>query len=320
MDEVIAHLMDMSVPSLFLSSARHFFAALLIFYLMHKLLPNRLNIYSITAIALVFMLWNNLKSNDLFGSGYHIFMNVFINAWTWLILLFLFKGKLWRRYIVWWYFELVKLMCEALANVPVLLFIKRNDLPGEWNHMIELRESETALTLLFLLTLIALFVLFGYLSLTIWRRILMKRFHAFYLVLIALPMGQRYALARVVRPNMGDQFFMVLVNFVDSANMAYDILSIFGIFASLAVTVAILYYILSHDKRTAVEAQLSEAKHQMELEQTRYIEMEQRNEELAKIRHDFNNQLASIIQLVRVGEDNTARSIISALSNEIIQG
>jgi sensor histidine kinase regulating citrate/malate metabolism len=55
----------------------------------------------------------------------------------------------------------------------------------------------------------------------------------------------------------------------------------------------------------------------MELEQARYGEVEKRSEELAKIRHDFNNQLASIIQLVRTGEDGAAQEMISALTNEI---
>jgi len=46
-------------------------------------------------------------------------------------------------------------------------------------------------------------------------------------------------------------------------------------------------------------------------------ELEKRSEELAKIRHDFNNQFASVAQLVRSGERNSAQELVEALSKEI---
>jgi hypothetical protein len=168
-----------------------------------------------------------------------------------------------------------------------------------------------------MVTYISFFLLLGFLSLIIWRGILMRKFHPFYLLFFALPMGQIYSLSRVIHPNMGDLFFGILSIFVDDVTAAYNILSLFGITISLVASAAILYYVLSQDKRTAIDAELKETKRVMELEQARYCEMERRSEELAKIRHDFNNQLASIVQLVNAGEDSTAKEIISALMNEI---
>jgi sensor histidine kinase regulating citrate/malate metabolism len=118
---------------------------------------------------------------------------------------------------------------------------------------------------------------------------------------------------------MGDWFLGILINFVEDAQQAYDILALCGIIVSILAGMAILFYIRSHDKRTVVETELQETKREMELKQTRYGEIEKRSEELAKIRHDFNNQLAAVIHLVRFGENETAHEIISALENEINQ-
>jgi hypothetical protein len=116
---------------------------------------------------------------------------------------------------------------------------------------------------------------------------------------------------------MGDLFFGILINFVHDVETVYSILSLFGIALGLISGAAILFYILSYDKKAAIEAELTEAKRVMELEQARYIEVERQSEELAKLRHDFNNQLSSITHLVRAGESAAAREIISALTNEI---
>ena len=145
----------------------------------------------------------------------------------------------------------------------------------------------------------------------------MQKFHPFYMLFFALPMGQVYSLANVIHPNMGDWFFGILYGFVADVQTAYIILSLFGLSISLIASIAVFIYIFTHDKRAAIEAELHETKRVMELEQARHSETEKRREELEKVRHDFNNQLASVIQLVRVGEDSTAQGIISALTNEI---
>ena len=203
---------------------------------------------------------------------------------------------------------------------PLCLFLiyrTYSGLHGDWAQIVSSVESDTMLNLIHIVAFIPLFLLFGFLSLTIWRRLLLQKFQPFYLLFIVLPLGQRYSLAHVIHPSMGDLIFGILINFVPDAGTIYYILSLFGIFISLAATVAILYYVLSYNKREAVEAELRETKRVMEREQAHYRELEQRCEELAKIRHDFNNQLASVTQLVRSGDRTSAQDLIGALSQEI---
>ncbi|MDR1615397.1 MAG: hypothetical protein LBR98_00015 [Syntrophomonadaceae bacterium] len=319
MEAVFEHLLEMGLPNLILSFVEPFLSSFTIYFFMRKLLPTRLNFYALFTLSFIYALWFNLRTPDLLGTAYHFGMNMFINAFTYFIIIFLFQGKFWRKLIVWWYFDIIKTMCQAVAYVPILLYYVDRGFGSEWIHVVTSVESGTALRFVFIFTFISLFLLLGFLSLTIWRRILMRKFHPFYLLFIALPMGFKYSLAHVIPPNMGDWFLGIASIFVDDVSIAYNILSLFGISISLVASTAVLYYVLSYDKRAAIEAELGEAKRMMELEQARYSEMEQRSEELAKIRHDFNNQLASIVQLVHTGEDNAARDMIHALSLEIAE-
>lgn len=317
MNALIASLLEQGAPYLMLSLAVPFVSAFFIYFFMRKLLQTRLNLFALLGMALVYTLWYNLRSPDLFGTGYHLFMNIFINVWQYFIIIFLFKGKFWKKLIVWWYFDIVKTMCQAAAYVPVLLYHTGRGTGSEWAQVLLSVETDVAVKLLHTAAFLPLFVLMGYLSLAIWRRILMQKFYPFYLLFIALPMGLRYSFARVIRPNMGDMYLVLLVGLGADTETAYYILSLYGIAVAIAASVAILYYILSDDKRTAIEAELREAKRVMEREQAQYSEMERRSEELERIRHDFNNQLSSIIQLVHAGEDGTAREIVGELTYEI---
>jgi len=309
--------MDMALH-LFISFVRFFFYAIIVYYFMSRLLPHRLNIYGLITISLVYSLWAVLRrSTAFYGTAYHFWMNVFINVWTIFILLFFYQGKFWKRAIVYWYFDILRTLCEAMAVVAVLLYNAHLGSYREWAGIISSLDSSITVTLLYMLVFFPLFLLLGTLSLRIWRKALLQKFQPFYLLFIALPMGQRYSLALVIYPNMGDIIFGVMINFVKDLTAVYYILALFGISISLVATVAILHYVLSYNKREAVEAELRETKRTMEREQAHYRELEQRSEELVKIRHDFNNQLASIIQLTRLGENGSAQEIIDSLAREI---
>ena len=316
MDAVLKNLLDMGTANLIMSFAIPFISSFIIHYLMCKLLPNRLSIFGLLALSLIYTLWYNLRSPDLLGTSYHLFMNIFINAFTYSIVIFLFKGKFFKKLIVWWYFDIIKTMCQTVAYVPVLLMHSHSGTGGQWVQVLSSVETDALMKFVHMGVFIPLFLLLGFLSLSIWRNILMRKFHPFYLLFFALPMGIKYSLSNVFRPGMGDWFLGILINFAD-LETSYNILSLFGIFVGLSAIITILYYILSYDKRAAIEAELAVARRVVEIEQARHSETAMQSEELAKIRHDFNNQLASIIQLVRAGEDGAARDIISELMNEI---
>lgn len=63
-------------------------------------------------------------------------------------------------------------------------------------------------------------------------------------------------------------------------------------------TIALLHYVVSLENKAALEEELRDTRHRMALEQAHYKAVEVRQEELARIRHDFNNQLAAISLLI----------------------
>ena len=80
---------------------------------------------------------------------------------------------------------------------------------------------------------------------------------------------------------------------------------------------ALLHYVVALENKTALEEELRDTRHRMALEQAHYKAVEIRQEELARIRHDFNNQLSTISQLIRMGEADDAQTMIRQLGEDI---
>ena len=99
----------------------------------------------------------------------------------------------------------------------------------------------------------------------------------------------------------------------------FNPLATFGVLIMLIGNIAILQIILTNSKKAEMDRQLQETRHKMELEQSHYKQVEQRRAELTKIRHDFNNQLATIERLMKSGNESSAQEMVSALSKKIQQ-
>ena len=83
--------------------------------------------------------------------------------------------------------------------------------------------------------------------------------------------------------------------------------------------IALLYYVVSLEKKAILEEELLSIRHRMALEQAHYRSVEIRQEEMARIRHDFNNQLAAISLLIRNGEERDAQQMIERLGADIAE-
>ncbi|MDL2293941.1 ATP-binding protein [Ruminococcaceae bacterium OttesenSCG-928-D13] len=90
-----------------------------------------------------------------------------------------------------------------------------------------------------------------------------------------------------------------------------------GLLLSVVAGILFLFYAVSQEKKTIAMEELRIIKHRMELEKTHYASVEQRREELEKIRGDFNRKLETVAGLVHSGEDGTARETISTLAERI---
>ena len=70
-------------------------------------------------------------------------------------------------------------------------------------------------------------------------------------------------------------------------------------------------------QKEQAERELTQLRRQMELERQYYQSVEQRREEMAKIRHDYNNLLSSVLGLVRMGKTREAEETVQELLTRV---
>lgn len=81
--------------------------------------------------------------------------------------------------------------------------------------------------------------------------------------------------------------------------------------------VCLLYYVVSLEKKAELEEELQNIHYTRELEQAHYRTIQERREELARIRHDFNNQLAAVRLLIQSSDEKDAGSMLRQLGEDI---
>jgi len=265
-----------------------FFVNLLHLYFMGQLLPSRLNWYRISlvsaGIAAVTMpryLWG------IFTGAARLYL-LFLAVLVLLILpLFLFQGKLWKRLLLNFYFWGLQVLCDSLAYFTCL----EQDASQYLAWDIRWR-------LVYIAVGLSSFALMGMLSVFIMKRLYMKQFHLFYLLFLVFPLS------------------LWLLLFCYIYQLSSQVWT-FGIALSITAQAMLLRMLISLEKKAALEQELKDVRHTMELEQLHYQAVEKRREELARIRHDFNNHLAAIGRLVAEGEEQDAQQMIRRLAEDI---
>lgn len=137
-------------------------------------------------------------------------------------------------------------------------------------------------------------------ALIVWivRMLHFQRFQPFYLLYLVFPVSQSIMLYSSIYGNR--QFIWLL-----------------GILLSLGAQIALLFYTIEQENKVSLEENLREARYMLALEHTHYRELELRQIEMARIRHDFNNQLAAVGQLIQNGDDREAEHLVHSLRNAI---
>ncbi len=136
----------------------------------------------------------------------------------------------------------------------------------------------------------------GYLL--VGRAVSMRRFRPFYLLFLIFPLSQGALLYCSIYGTV-NAFFLL------------------AILLGLGAQVGLLIEIVSYEEKITLREQLQDTQHQMALEQAQYEYARQRREELARIRHDFNNQLMAIGALIRSGDRDDAEKLLQDLSRSV---
>ena len=102
----------------------------------------------------------------------------------------------------------------------------------------------------------------------------------------------------------------VMIWEMEGVARAVNMISMVASFVFLMLFIVVLF---SQADKEAVERELTEMKYRSELEQQHYKAVDARREELAKIRHDYNNLLTSVRGLLQMGQIEEAREALDNL-------
>jgi len=270
----------------------------LMYYTIAQFVPMRAKWWQFSTIALFLIIHYMLRSYAM-NSGnlslFHFMHNIALPSVTIAHVLWVFGEQIWKKILLYILLNVVTLVCDRL--MMLLLLLNRgvvSDLPYLDPNSIDTLYGAVIFTLL-------ISVVFG---LLIWmsRSIKLRHFNLSFLMFPIFPAG--------------------IVMFITGAEDSYFVnntLALLGVLFCFIAIVALMIILLEQDKKTVLQDELRETRYAMELEQSHYQEVEKRREELSKIRHDFNNHLASISQLIRTGNESSAQDMISALSKDIIE-
>lgn len=262
-------------------------AAVLTF--MSILLPNSLNAFKIVAYSVVIGLFPIARflaeyfGFDTFMVAVSVLMIICIPA----LLILPFKGRLLNRVLVIVGLGVIQGFSELISMFATYRLYYNPDYA----------LFTTASWIIHSMISLTLFIFLGFLFVSIWKMIDMQKFQPFLLLLLIMPVSQ---------------LMLIFTHFTPSPYIVY----ILGVSIGLAGNLLLLVYVVNIGKKAEIENELRETRHAMALEQSHYRHVEERREELAKIRHDFNNQLAAIGRLLEAGEDT--QRMVSSLAAEIM--
>lgn len=99
----------------------------------------------------------------------------------------------------------------------------------------------------------------------------------------------------------------------DSYSFAFFMGAILGFFLDIYW----MYELLYRSRRTEAERELQKLHHVMELEHVHYQEIENKREEIAKIRHDINNQILAARHLMMEGDTDRSEHMLDQLLEQV---
>lgn len=155
---------------------------------------------------------------------------------------------------------------------------------------------------------------FKYLIALLWNRIVNKSTSSrLNLSLILFPAAQTFAMVGMVADHAGNadakQHPMVQANSTLVLTISF--------LTFLVADIVYLYFMADLEKKAVLEREINSLKYARQLEEQHFKQIEEKRYEVAKIRHDINNQLASIKSMVHSRHIEQAEELIGELENTV---
>lgn len=207
--------------------------------------------------------------------------------------LWIFQGPVWRRLVVNMLLYCSQMLGEAITVQLLFPMDTAKNVDAFFAQM-----SPSQLLLYAALSQGGCVILYS-IVVILARSLIARRFSLIYLPVFFLPCSL---------------WGMMMGHFSDFAPWVWFLCICLG----CGATIILLYYIISLEEKDILKEKVQELRHTIALEQAHYRTVEERQEELARIRHDFNNHLSAIGRLAEAGEMEDVRQMIMRLKEDVI--
>ena len=148
-----------------------------------------------------------------------------------------------------------------------------------------------------------------YLLAAVWNKIAGKKQSKLRMSLIAFPVAQVLVITAIV-----SSFSQVYMNI-----LKVDILLVttIGLVIFAIADLIYMFFISDIEKKNALELEVNSLKYARQLEEQHFKQIEEKRYEVAKIRHDINNQLIAIRSMMKDGHIEQADEMLGTLETRV---
>ena len=214
----------------------------------------------------------------------------------WCIVVFLlYSDPIWKKMT-----SVMLALCTNIFADSILILVFYLVNPGYLEHAVGINTYVNIMAISAEAFLIMVYMC----TLQIWNIIRDRRLIKGYLPTLLLPVSQAC--------------FSVRANLAVGTGMdAYSVSFFMGAFLGFCLDIYWMYELLYRSRRTEAERKLKEMHHVMELEHVHYQEIESKREEVAKIRHDINNQILAARHLISEGDTERSEHMLEQLLEQV---
>ena len=211
-----------------------------------------------------------------------------------LYLLVPFKDRLWKKILLFILFSAItyisEKLCKFLAGNTDTSFGPSFSSP----EMVWMVATNTTVL-----------IIFSALLLMIWNRLVSQKTTPHRtMIFFIFPLSQLVTL-------------YALNDSIPAEGSSGGVLGSIGILAGFLADLILLYILVEQGQKESLAKQLHELETLHQVEQLHYQAIEARREEMAKLRHDFNNQLVTAYHLAKQGEMTKVRALLDAVKADI---
>jgi len=206
-----------------------------------------------------------------------------------------FQDRLWRKILLF----LLFIACTEIGELPILFLADFMNIPYDASfgslQMTLLVTAETATTVIILSML-----------LIVWNRFITHRtFSRRIFIFLIFPVSQVLML------------FAFDGSLSLTPSLTKDVFIIVGAFLGLISDFIHLYILMEQGQKEDLAKKLQEIETLHRLAEVHYRSIEARRHEMAKFRHDFNNQIAAAYRLTEMGESEQVRDLLDTLKSNL---